>query len=234
MDKSQEVSTLSVIIPTLNEANHLPLLLADLRAWPYTLDLNIVDGGSKDLTVLVTELLGYKVINSLKKNRGLQLKVGALNSTADWLLFLHADCRLDKKWVEVLLKIIKKSNSKKYAWYFNFKVIDKKFQLRILEKAVAFRSHFLQRPYGDQGLLIHKSLYTFSGGFSSIELMEDLDFIERITNITSLKCIGLPLTTNGRKWIDTNILKRAIINARLRKKWKQGYSTKKISKEYYL
>ena len=234
MDRSQEISTLSVIIPTLNEANNLPLLLADLRAWPYKLDLNIVDGGSKDLTIPVAELLGDKVINSLKKNRGLQLKIGASNSKGCWLLFLHADCRLDKKWVKFLLKIIKESKSSKFVWYFNFKVIDKRIQFRFLEKAVAFRSHFLQRPYGDQGLLIHKSLYTLLGGFSSIELMEDLDFIERVTKIASLKCINLPLITNGRKWMDTNIIKRAFINARLRKKWKQGYSAKKISKEYYL
>ncbi len=233
MDKAQEIPTLSVIIPTLNEANNLPLLLADLRAWPYKLDLSIVDGGSKDLTISITELLGNKVINSLKKNRGSQLKIGASNSKGDWLLFLHADCRLDKKWVKVLLKIIKESKSRKFAWYFNFKVSDKKIQFRVLEKAVEFRSHFLQKPYGDQGLLIHKSLYTLSGGFSSIELMEDLEFVERITKITRLKSMGLPLITNGRKWMNTNILKRAFMNARLREKWRKGYNVEKIYKEYY-
>ena len=51
MDKSQEVPTLSVIIPTLNEASHLPLLLADLRAWPYKLDLKVVN---VDLLTIVT------------------------------------------------------------------------------------------------------------------------------------------------------------------------------------
>ena len=234
MDRLQEVSTLSVIIPTLNEANHLPLLLADLRSWPYNLDLKVVDGGSHDSTILVTELQGYEVINSFNKNRGLQLKIGALSSKGDWLLFLHADCRLDKRWVEALIKIIKKSTSKNFVWYFNFKVMDNRFKFRILEKVVAFRSHFLQRPYGDQGLLIHKNLYHLSGGFSPIELMEDIDFIERIKKISSLKCIDLPLLTNGRKWMNTGIIERAFINAGLRKKWKQGYSAKLISEEYYL
>ncbi len=178
--------------------------------------------------------MGYEVINSSKQNRGHQLQIGASKSKGDWLLFLHADCRLDKKWVEVLLKIIKESKYRKFAWYFKFKLIEKKCQFRFLEKAVAFRSHFLQKPYGDQGLLIHKDLYTSSGGFSAIELMEDLDFVERLTKITSLKCIGLPLITNGRKWMDTNILKRAFTNARLRKRWRKGESAKQISKEYYL
>ena len=39
MVRLQKFPTLSIIIPTLNEANHLPLLLADLNEWPYDCDL---------------------------------------------------------------------------------------------------------------------------------------------------------------------------------------------------
>ena len=51
MASLQRLQNLSIIIPTLNEAVHLPLLFADLNEWPYHLDLTIVDGGSKDLTI---------------------------------------------------------------------------------------------------------------------------------------------------------------------------------------
>ena len=40
MARLQKFPTLSIIIPTLNEANHLPLLFADLNAWPYDFELN--------------------------------------------------------------------------------------------------------------------------------------------------------------------------------------------------
>ena len=70
MDRSKKFPTLSIIIPTLDEANHLPLLLADLKAWPYSSDLTIVDGGSRDLTISIAQIQGVNVIRSQKQNRG--------------------------------------------------------------------------------------------------------------------------------------------------------------------
>jgi len=233
MARLQKFPTLSIIIPTLNEANHLPLLFADLNAWPYDLDLTIVDGESKDLTTSIAQIQRVNVINSHKQNRGYQLKLGASRAVGDWLLFLHADSRLDPIWVDGLSKIIRNKTSKKHCWYFDFKIKKNNLEFRLLEFAVALRSHFLQKPYGDQGLLIHKDLYYLSGGFSSLRIMEDLDLITRITKKSQVKCIGENIYTDDRKWAKENIIIRAIKNARLRKKWRQGHNTDDLSKEYY-
>jgi len=233
MVRLQKIPTLSIVIPTLNEATHLPLLLADLKAWPYEFELTIVDGGSSDLTILISKIHGVNVIKSLEKNRGYQLKAGASKAKGDWLLFLHADSRLDQKWVKNLLRIIQIKTSKNFAWYFDFKINKSNIEYRILELAVALRSHFLQRPYGDQGLLIHKELYNQSGGFSSLKIMEDLDLITRITKTAKAKRIGVNIYTDDIKWSNSNIIKRAIKNANLRKKWRQGHDIDNLSKEYY-
>ena len=131
------------------------------------------------------------------------------------------------------IKITQNKTSKSFAWYFDFKIKKDDLEFRILELAVAFRSQFLQRPYGDQGLLIHKDLYQQSGGFSSLKIMEDLDLITRITTTTKVKRIGLNLYTDDIRWSNSNIIKRAIKNASLRKKWRQGDETYNLSKEYY-
>ena len=34
---------LSVVIPCLNEAERLPLLLADLQRWPFPIEITVVD-----------------------------------------------------------------------------------------------------------------------------------------------------------------------------------------------
>ena len=233
MDRSKKFPTLSIIIPTLDEANHLPLLLADLKAWPYSSDLTIVDGGSRDSTISIAQIQGINIINSLEQNRGLQLGLGALKAKGEWLLFLHADSRLDKVWVKKLLKIMQTKTSKNFAWYFDFKIKKYNLQFRILEFAVALRSHFLQRPYGDQGLLIHKKLYHRTGGYSSLKIMEDLDLITRITKTAKARRIGVNLYTDDIKWSNSNIIKRALRNANLRKKWRQGHDVDNLSKEYY-
>ena len=232
MDRLQKFPNLSIIIPTLNEAIHLPLLLADLNAWPYNCELIIVDGGSVDLTISIAQIQGLDVIKSPKKNRGYQLRTGASIAKGDWLLFLHADSRLSQRWGKSLYAIIKNQTSKNFAWYFNFKIKKKNLEFRILEIAVAIRSHFFQLPYGDQGLLIHKDLYYRSGGFSSLKIMEDIDFITRITKKTKVKCIKEDIYTDDIKWSDSNIIKRGIKNAQLRRKWRKGYDIDQLSKEY--
>ena len=63
--------------------------------------------------------------------------------------------------------------------------------------------------------------------------MEDLEFITRITKITKAKRLGINMYTDDIKWSNTNIIKRAIKNANLRKKWRQGYDMDNLSKEYY-
>ena len=232
MVRLQKFPTLSIIIPTLNEAIHLPLLIADLNAWPYDFELTIVDGGSKDLTISIAKIQEVDIIKCPKKNRGFQLKTGASNATGDWLLFLHADSRLSPSWVKSVYKIIKNKTSENFAWYFDFKLKKYNLGFRFLEIAVALRSLFLQRPYGDQGLLIHKNLYNNSGGFSSLKIMEDLDLITRITKTTKVKRIRETIYTDDIKWSNSNIIKRAIKNAKLRRKWRQGYDIEKLSEEY--
>ena len=232
MARSQKVPTLSIVIPTLNEALHLPLLLSDLNVWPNDFELIIVDGGSIDLTISIAQIQGVDVIKSPKKNRGYQLKTGAANARGDWLLFLHADSRLKTSWVRSLSQIIQNKKSKNFAWYFDFKIKKDNLEYRFLEIAVALRSLFLQHPYGDQGLLIHKDLYYKTGGYSSLKIMEDIDLITRITKMTKLKRIRESIYTDDRKWTNSNIIKRAIKNYKLRKRWRQGYDIDDLSKEY--
>ena len=232
MAKSKRFQTLSIVIPTLNEAIHLPLLLSDLQAWPYEFDITIVDGGSEDLTIHIAKIQGVNVIKSQRKNRGHQLKLGALNAKGDWLLFIHADSRLDPKWVKSVLKITKSKKSKNFAWYFDFKIKKRNPQFRILEIAVAIRSFLFQRPYGDQALLIHKSLYSITGGFKPLKIMEDLEFITRITKTYKAKRIGQNIYTDHIKWKKSNIFNQAIKNAILRKKWREGYDINDLSDEY--
>ena len=233
MDRLQKLPTLSIIIPTLNEASHLPLLFSDLNIWPYDLEITIVDGDSTDLTTSIAQIQGVNIIKIVEPNRGNQLRIGASSSKGDWLLFLHADSRLKASWVKSIYKIITNKKSEKAAWYFDFKIKNSNLQFRFLELAVALRSYFFQKPYGDQGLLIHKDLYLHSGGFNSIKIMEDLDFITRLTKKNKVKRIRESIYTDDIKWNKSNIFKRAIKNALLRRKWRQGYDIDKLLKEYY-
>ena len=59
-------AALAVVIPALNEAGRLPLLLADLAQAPADLiaELVVSDGGSSDGTPLLAQLAGAQVLHS--------------------------------------------------------------------------------------------------------------------------------------------------------------------------
>ena len=70
------MSKISIIIPTINEASNLPLLLSDLSSIQKEGEIIIVDSGSEDKTIDVANIYGAKVFISKERNRGLQLDIG--------------------------------------------------------------------------------------------------------------------------------------------------------------
>ncbi|MCR8539888.1 MAG: TIGR04283 family arsenosugar biosynthesis glycosyltransferase [Prochlorococcus marinus CUG1439] len=225
------MSKISIIIPTINEANNLPLLLSDLSIIKKEGEISIIDCGSEDKTIDIANIYGAKVYKSKERNRGLQLDIGAKNSKGDWLIFLHADTRLTHDWFAKIKSVLKEDNN--YIYYFKFKINDKKIIYRVLEILVNFRSKYFKQPYGDQGLIIHRSIYLKNNGFRKIPLMEDVDFLRRLKNKKDLKQLNLPIFTSSRKWERTNIFLQALKNWNFRRRWLKGESTKSIYSDYY-
>ena len=225
------MSKISIIIPTINEANNLPLLLSDLSSIQKEGEIIIVDSGSEDKTIDVAYIYGAKVFISKERNRGLQLDIGAKNSKGEWLIFLHADTRLTDDWFRKINSVFK--GDKNYIYYFKFKINHKKIIYRVLEILVNFRSKFLKQPYGDQGLIIHRTKYFKNNGFRKIPLMEDVDFLKRLNNKKDLKQLNLPIFISSRKWERTNIFLQALKNWKFRRRWLKGESIKSIYSDYY-
>ena len=125
------------------------------------------------------------------------------------------------------------NKDKSSVCFFKFKINNKKIIYRFLEIVVNLRSYIFKDPYGDQGLLIHRRTYFKNKGYRKISLMEDLDFIKRLNNKTSLKMLNIPIYTSSRKWEKTNIIFQAFKNWNFRKRWLKGESQKSLYNEYY-
>ncbi len=225
------MSKISIIIPTINEANNLPLLLSDLSVIQKEGEIIIVDCGSEDKTIDVAKICGAKVFKAEERNRGLQLDIGAKNSKGDWLIFLHADTRLTHDWFKKINFVLK--GDKNYIYNFTFKINHKKIIYRVLEILVNFRSQYFKLPYGDQGLIIHRNIYFKNNGFRKIPIMEDIDFLRRLNKKKDLKQLNLPIFISSRKWERTNIVRQAFKNWKFRRRWLKGESTKSIYSDYY-
>jgi len=223
--------SLTVVIPARQEAQRLPLLLADLQQAPPDLvtETIVVDSSPDPETAAVAQLAGAQVVRS-QANRGLQLQVGIGASTSRWLLLLHADSRLPLHWGALVERAMTKPPA---AWYFDFKVTAAGANLRLLEFAVQWRCRIRALPYGDQGLLLPRSLLNQAGGMRPLPLMEDLDLIQRLQPLAPIRRLGQPLTIDGRRWKRDGVLRTAQRNAALRRDWRQGAIAEALAQRYY-
>ena len=176
---------ISVVIPTLNaEAGLTPTLAALV---PAALDglvreVIVVDGGSGDRTLAIADEAGATVL-ACDAGRGPQMAAGADAARFPWLLFLHADTVLEPGWEREaagFMEAVDRGERPPSAAAFRFALDDAGFRPRLLERLVAVRCALLRLPYGDQGLLLPRSLYADVGGFSLIALMEDVDIARRL------------------------------------------------------
>ena len=224
----------AVVIPALNEAAHLPLVLADLAtASGLVAEVLVVDGGSDDGTEAVARLAGA-CLALVSGGRGAQLALGASQTTAPWLLFLHADSRLPADGAQALTRALSRApTSPASAWYFQLRIEAAGPALQLLQVAVALRSRWLQRPYGDQGLLIRRDHYLAAGGFRPLPLMEDLDLVERLAARLRLRCLGPALLVAGRRWQRLGLWGCLWQNWRLRRAWRRGVSAEALAQRYY-
>jgi glycosyltransferase involved in cell wall biosynthesis len=87
--------TVSVIVPTLNEARNLPYVLPRIPEWVH--EVILVDGGSKDGTVDVARQLmpDIIVIGQDRPGKGAALQAGFSTSTGDIIVTIDADGSTD-------------------------------------------------------------------------------------------------------------------------------------------
>jgi rSAM/selenodomain-associated transferase 2 len=199
-----------VVIPTLNAAETLPQVRTALRSAPLITEIVVADGGSVDETTAVAEQAGMRVV-AAGRGRGTQLAAGAAAASSDWLLFLHADCAPMPGWTAAVAAFIATPQAAGCAGYFDLAFDDPAPAARRLERIVAWRCRFLALPYGDQGLLISRTLYDAVGGFAPLPLMEDVDLARRLGR-HRLARIGAGCLASARRYRRDGYWRRPLRN----------------------
>jgi rSAM/selenodomain-associated transferase 2 len=224
---ARERPRLTVVIPTLNAAEGLAATVAALDPSD---DIVVVDGGSRDGTPGLARGLGARVIETAP-GRGGQLAAGAAAAAEGWLLFLHADTVLEPGWREAVERHLSRPDAEGQAACFRFALDDDSPQARRLERWVTWRVAALALPYGDQGLLIHRSLYDRVGGFRPLPLMEDVDLVRRLgrRRVTVLDASAI---TSARRWRQDGWLWRSARNLLCLALFYAGVPAERIARLY--
>lgn len=222
------MNAVSVIIPALNAARHLS---ACLDAFGATQSLIVVDGGSKDGTAAIARRHGATVVTHTPPGRGPQLIAGAAAAATEWLLFLHADTVLDRGWRAEVDRFIADPANRERAAVFQFALDDYSRPAQRLQKMVRWRSRVLALPYGDQGLLIHRSFYDALGGYRPVAVMEDVDIIRRIGR-RRLVMLETRAVTSADRWRREGWIRRSSRNLGCLALYYLGLPPRQIRKLY--
>lgn len=199
---------ISIIIPTLNEAQVLGKTLARLQE-NNTCEVIVVDGGSSDTTVVLAQKAGCRIISS-PKGRSRQMNLGAAEATGEILLFLHADTLLPDNFSKLILDAI--SHPGFVAGAFSLAIESSARSLAVIAWLANLRSRLLHLPYGDQALFTTRKMFSAIGGFPEIEIMEDFVFLRKMKKEGQIVILPECATTSARRWENLGIVRTTLIN----------------------
>ena len=225
-------SSLSVIVPTLNEAAGITSFLEALQPLrDHGVELILADGGSHDSTVALAAPLVDHVIKA-SRGRALQMNAGAAAAHGDVLLFLHADSRLPANAVRLILDGLRASGRR---WgRFDVMLSGRARMLRVVEWMMNRRSRLTGIATGDQGLFIERGLFAESGGFPAIALMEDIAFTSRLSQHGRPLCLEEKIITSSRRWESNGIWRTIVLMWSLRLAYFLGMHPDRLAEIYHV
>ncbi|NNE91045.1 MAG: glycosyltransferase family 2 protein [Verrucomicrobiales bacterium] len=203
------MTEISVIIPTLNEAESIGGTIANLPQGE--LEIIIADGGSLDRTREIAGEAGADLVfEPVKAGRAAQMNAGAARANGAWLIFLHADTVLPPDGADRIRKLDPEIAGGGFLRRF-----DSSSQILRLTCWISdFRSRLGGIFLGDQAIFVRRENFEKLGGFDeSFRLGEDIDFSRRLRK-SGGKTIALrgPAVSSARRFEKLGPFRQSVID----------------------
>ncbi len=187
---------ISVIIPTLNERDSLPLSVAAISGAG---EIIIADGGSDDGTHEWVQAQPTLHLVDAVRGRGNQLAAGAKAATGEILLFLHADCVLPPGALALIRRTLADERIAGGCFSVCFAETDS-LSLAATSWAINLHSRLTRTATGDQAIFVRRGAYQKAGGFPDWPLFEDVRFIEKLRRLGKFAVLPNTITISARRW----------------------------------
>lgn len=217
---------ISVIIPTLDEADRIASLIDALRADSFD-EVVVADGGSVDDTIEKAQRAGAVVV-SAPRGRGKQLKAGANAASGACLFFLHADSTPPIGARQIVVEALSEPDVIAGSFCLAF---DRRHPLLSLYARFSRLNHGLF-TYGDQGLFVSRRVYERIGGYSDAPLFEDVEFQNRLRRAGKFIKRPEPIVTSARRFLRDGIAQRELTSIGLVGLYHLGVSPERLERWY--
>ncbi|MGP6087917.1 glycosyltransferase [Antarctobacter jejuensis] len=184
---------ISIIIPTLNAAQHLPACLHSLGEGLQAgliRELVISDGGSDDATLKLAEAAGAHVVTGPPSRAG-QVRHGCDAAEGDWLLILPAHTRLAEGWSSTVTPVLTRPG----AYHFRLALDATGVMPACVAGWANLRARVFGLPRAEQGLLIDRATLKAAGGFADRPTSNDAALVRRPGR---LQCLPATVIASAR------------------------------------
>ncbi len=221
---------IAVIIPCLNEAEHLPATLEALVGAQQvvtddSVEMIVVDGGSADDSVTIAKSFGCRVIVSERQQRAHQLNLGVGATDAEVLWFVHADTRIQPASLSVLASAMENPGIQGGGFCRRF--APSSIYLGWSSFVADQRGRISRYFYGDQAMFVRRSAFEALGGFNeTLDVAEDLDFSLRLRELGKVITLPGPVIGSARRFVRLGAREQIRRDRRFVKAWmkEQGWS----------
>lgn len=222
--------SLSIIVPTLNEAGVIADTLASLQPLRRgAIELIVADGGSTDGTIELAQPMVDRLWRS-DPGRARQMNAGAMVASGHYLLFVHADTLLPADFQPLWRHI---RDCRPQWGFFRLRLSGAHPLLRMVEFFINWRSRLTAVGTGDQCLYVRRELFEQLGGFADIPLMEDVEISKRLRRHSRPHRVGQPVVTSSRRWEQQGIWRTVWLMWRLRLAYCCGVKPERLARRYY-
>lgn len=225
-----EMTQLSIIIPTFNEAEGIVATLqalGELRRRGH--EVIVVDGGSSDGTATLAAGLADRVL-AASAGRAAQMNAGARAAAGGVLLFLHADSRLPEAADRLVLQGLVAGGA---AWgRFDVRIASGHPLLRVVEAMMNLRSRLTRICTGDQGIFVRREAFDAVGGYPGQALMEDIAICARLRRLSAPLCLRQRCLTSARRWESQGVLRTVVLMWWLRLRYALGAAPARLARAY--
>src|SRR5436190_15163230 len=174
---SCEGTRISIIVPVWNEAPLIRPFLQHVRQRAPETEIIVVDGESCDGTAELAEKFADRVVTT-RRNRAVQMNVGARAASGDVLWFLHVDVELPAQCLDEIGRTLNDPNVA--GGYFRIRLPQSPFVYRLTDSFAHYAGILLRVRCGDHGIFCRRTAFADVGGFPTVPLMEDVEFLRRL------------------------------------------------------
>ncbi|MGI8867360.1 MAG: TIGR04283 family arsenosugar biosynthesis glycosyltransferase [Mycobacteriales bacterium] len=220
--------SVSIIVPTLNEAPVIGDSLRRLRGDFVDCELVVVDGGSSDGTVDIAEAVA-RVVHSAP-GRARQMNTGARVTSGDVLWFVHADTAIAPQALPQLRAAL--ADPAVVGGGLSLRFDHRTRGLDFLARTSNGRARRLHQIFGDQAVFVRRPVFDQLGGFPPLMLMEDLELSRRLHRTGPLVVLPATSTASVRRFTEHGTWQMVLFMQYLKLLYFCGVSPDRLARRY--